>query len=47
MKDLIRFGKAYLAIRIVWEMIGIGLLLAVLVLMCKLFQELQMFVNMW
>lgn len=41
MKDLIRYGKAYIAIRIVWELIGIGLLIGTLVL------DLQTFVNMW
>ena len=47
MKDLIRYGKAYIAIRIVWELIGIGLLIGTLALIGKLFLDLQMFANMW
>lgn len=46
MKDLIRYGKAYIAIRIVWELIGIGLLIGTLILLGRLFLDLQTFMNM-
>lgn len=47
MKDLIKYGKAYITVRIVWELIGIGLLIGTLVLLGRLFLDLQTFVNMW
>ena len=47
MKDLIKYGKAYITVRIVWELIVIGLLIGTLVLLGRLFLDLQTFVNMW
>ena len=38
-KDLIRYGKAHIAVRIVWELIGIGLLIGTLVLLGRLFRS--------
>ena len=46
-KDLIGYGKAYIAVRIVWELIGIILLTGTLILLGRLFLDLQTFVNMW
>ncbi len=47
LKDLIRYGKVYIAVRIVWELIGISLLIGTLVLLGKLFLDLQTFINTW
>lgn len=43
----VREGVHCNAIRIVWEIIGIGLLIGTLVLLGRLFLDLQTFVNMW
>lgn len=47
MRDLIRYGKVYIAVRIAWELIGIILLTGTLILLGRLFLDLQTFVNMW
>jgi len=47
MKDIIKYGKVYIAVRIVWEFIGISILIGTLILLGRLFLDLQTFVNMW
>lgn len=47
MKDIIKYSKVWIWCKIAWEIIGIGMLIGTLILLGKLFLDLQTFVNMW